>query len=105
MKLIYTTISSLEAAKTLAYKAVSKGYVNCVNIIPNITSIYNWQNNIEEANEYIMIFKTAPNHLERLQSWLIETHPYDLPAIIILDAKTSENFFNYLNQLAIPIKP
>lgn len=105
MKIIYTTISSIEAAKKLAYSAVSEGYVNCVNIIPNITSIYNWQNNIEEANEYIMIFKTLPNHLEKLQFWLIANHPYDLPAIIIIDAKTSENFFDYLNQLVIPVKP
>ena len=95
---VYTTLPSIEKARELAGLAVKEQYVKCVNIIPQVTSIYEWQNEIEESSECIVLFKTTVEKEDQLMAWLTQHHPYETPAILNITADTPQSFWSYLNE-------
>ena len=57
--LIYTTFETVEDAKSVGRILVESRLAACVNIIPSMTSIYEWQGQLQEAGEAVMIIKTC----------------------------------------------
>ena len=56
--LIYSTTDSREEAITIGKQLVKNKLAACVNIIPNVESIYNWQNELQQDSEFLLIIKT-----------------------------------------------
>jgi periplasmic divalent cation tolerance protein len=56
----------------------------CVNVLPLMTSIYRWREEIEEDPEHQMIIKTTRARLPALRERLRGLHPYDVPEFIVL---------------------
>ncbi|KAK0166003.1 hypothetical protein PV328_004466 [Microctonus aethiopoides] len=50
----YVTVPNNDVAKKIAHGLVSEKLAACVNIIPQITSIYEWENKITEDNELLL---------------------------------------------------
>tara|TARA_A100000171_G_C2129617_1_gene145816 strand:- start:75 stop:386 length:312 start_codon:yes stop_codon:yes gene_type:complete len=96
LTLIYTTCDSLESAKKLAKHVVKKSLAKCVNIIPCIHSVYMWEGDLKEAEEYGLIFKTSLSKGNLLIKWLAENHPYDSPALLKSDVQTTQEFQSYI---------
>lgn len=94
--LLYTTVSSLEDAQTLARGLLEGKMAVCVNISSPLTSLYVWKGKVEEGEEYSLLIKTASAKGPALKEWLLENHPYDLPAILMWNAETSEAFEAYV---------
>lgn len=95
--IIYTTIDTEEKATNLAKHALTDKVATCVNIIPQGKSIYIWDHQISEGEEWYLIFKTSPEALDRLENWLHEHHPYDVSAILKLTVDSSEAFASYIS--------
>ena len=72
-----------EIAKT-ARTLVEERLAACVNILPEMTSIYRWQDAIEEGAERQVIIKTARERVPALWERLRSLHPYDVPEFIML---------------------
>jgi periplasmic divalent cation tolerance protein len=81
-KLVLTTCSSLEEARTIANALLERRLAACVNIIPQIASLYRWQGKVETATEYLLIIKTTADAFNPLRDALIELHTYELPECI-----------------------
>jgi periplasmic divalent cation tolerance protein len=56
----------------------------CVNVLPVMTSIYRWNEGIEEDPEHQVIIKTTRARLPALRERLQALHPYDVPEFIVL---------------------
>ena len=54
----------------------------CVNLIPQVTSIYEWQGQLEETGEVLMLIKTTKHNYPAVESALRAKHPYELPEIL-----------------------
>jgi periplasmic divalent cation tolerance protein len=93
---LYTTVSDKQTAERLAKEVVKSKIAACVNIISNVLSIYEWEGKIEKTDEYVLLFKTSVEQLSKLESWIIEKHPYKVPAIIKGTAESSVDFFHYI---------
>ncbi|HWP01599.1 MAG TPA: divalent-cation tolerance protein CutA [Methylococcus sp.] len=70
------------SADALAEGLVSERLAACVNVLPEVTSVYRWQGKMEKTSECLLLAKTAESRLPALQEWLREHHPYELPEII-----------------------
>jgi len=81
---VYTTIDNIQDARKMAHSLVEEQLVACVNIIPNIESVYGWKGNIEENNEYILIARTSDDNVEKTVNRIEQIHNYELPDIIVL---------------------
>jgi periplasmic divalent cation tolerance protein len=81
-RVVLTTCGSLEEARTIANSLVESHLAACVNIIPQIESVYRWKGEIETATEWLLIIKTTENAFNRLREALARLHSYDLPECI-----------------------
>jgi len=81
---VYTTIDNVQDARKIAKTLVEEQLVACVNIIPNIESIYRWRGKIEEDGEFVLIIKTVDDNIEKTIRRVKELHSYELPDIIVL---------------------
>ena len=93
--LVYTTWPDAESARAFAREAVEARLAACVHVLPPITSVYRWDDAVEEAQETPMLLKTTRAAADGLRARLTERHPYDLPAFVALptDAAASSQAF------------
>lgn len=83
--LIYTTFETAKAARTLGRDLVEARLAACVNIIDGMTSIYEWDGSLEESSEVVMFVKTNGKCLDDALKHLKAEHPYETPALIVID--------------------
>ena len=81
---VYMTVGSFEEAKSIGQILVGQNLVACVNLLENMTSIYNWEDKIEESQEVIMIAKTRKTLMPKLVEKVNSLHSYDCPCILEL---------------------
>ena len=84
MVLVYCPCPDLSEAKRLGHVLLDARLAGCINILPNMVSLYEWQGSREEAQEAVLIAKTTAENAAAVRSCLQEEHPYDLPAILVL---------------------
>ena len=96
LSMIYTSVASLEEAQTLAEQAIAGKYAGCVNMIPGIHSIYEWEGAIQRTQECMLLFKTTPERVKPLIQWLLTEHPYTTPAILSTELQSTNEFYNYI---------
>jgi len=96
--IILTSIDDASTAKTLANQMVTSGLAACVQISARGTSVYRWQGEVQESGEYFLSIKTAPEKLYEIKQWLERHHPYDIPEIIVLEGRTSEQYAAWIKQ-------
>ncbi len=81
-RIVLTTAGSEEEARKIARALVERNIAACVNILPQITSIYRWQGKVEEAREWLLVVKTTAGAFEEVRNAIIELHSYELPECI-----------------------
>jgi periplasmic divalent cation tolerance protein len=84
-RIVMTTAGSQEEARKIAHALVERRLAACVNIVPQIESIYRWQQKIETATEWLLLIKTRAESFERIRAAIKELHSYELPECVMLD--------------------
>jgi len=79
---VMTTTATKDDAQKIARGLVEGRLAGCVQIVGPITSVYRWEGEIEEAEEYLCLVKTRRNAYPRVEAAIRETHPYDVPEIL-----------------------
>ncbi|XP_011016891.1 PREDICTED: protein CutA, chloroplastic isoform X2 [Populus euphratica] len=75
---VYVTVPNREAGKKLASSIVKEKLAACVNIVPGIESVYQWQGEIQSDAEELLIIKTRQSLLEALTEHVKANHEYEL---------------------------
>ena len=71
----------------------------CVNIIPQIGSIYRWEGEIEETEECLLVIKSTTAAFERVRDAIGELHSYELPECIAISIEDgSMKYLNWIQQ-------
>jgi periplasmic divalent cation tolerance protein len=79
---VNVTVGDREAALTLARSAVEARLAACGQVGGPIRSVYHWQGEIEESDEWTVIFKTSLAGYPALAEFINEHHSYDVPEIV-----------------------
>ncbi len=80
---VYVTASSKEEARKISESLLNERFAACVNIFP-INSLYWWEGEITEDEEYAMLIKTKMDFLEKIEEKVKEIHSYEVPCVISL---------------------
>jgi periplasmic divalent cation tolerance protein len=83
-RIALTTASSKDEAETIARHLVEHSLAACVNIVPQVTSVYRWKNKIEEALEWLLIIKTTAGAFGEVRQAIADLHSYEVPECICL---------------------
>lgn len=98
----YVTTPNEESAKKIAQDLVTSKRAACVNIIPNIQSVYEWEGQINEDSEYLLMIKTTTENVPDLTTWVRENHPYSVAEVI--SVKIENGNPPYLDWIAKSVK-
>ena len=91
------TAASVEEATKIAEVLVNRKLAACVQVLPEMQSIYLWKGEVERAREVLMIAKTTSVKFEGLQSQVRAMHSYETPEIIALPIVAgSEDYLKWL---------
>jgi len=61
MLVVLTTCPAAEAAEALAEQIVEARLAACVQVLPQMTSIYVWEGEIQKEGEVLLLIKTLPD--------------------------------------------
>lgn len=81
-RLVLTTTPSADEARKIAQALVREKLAACVNIVPQVESVYRWQGKVESAQEWLLVIKTSQRRYKAVESAIQELHSYDLPECI-----------------------
>lgn len=97
-RIVLTTAGSQEEAGRIAHALVDRRLAACVNIVPQIESVYRWQGKVETATEWLLVIKTQSRAFERVRDAVKELHSYDLPECVMLEVSAGSS--EYLDWIA-----
>ena len=80
---IVSTYPDKKSISRVAHIVVEKKLAACVNYT-KINSIYAWKGKIENAKEFLALFKTTVKSKQKLKKEIAKSHPYDVPEIVEL---------------------
>jgi periplasmic divalent cation tolerance protein len=83
-RIVLSTAGSEDEARKIAQYLVEHQFAACVNVIPQIESIYRWQGKVESSREWLLLIKTSVECFAAVRDALSELHSYDLPECIAL---------------------
>ena len=81
---VLITAGSQEEAEHLAHRLVAEMLAACVNVVPGVTSVYRWEEEIQRDQEWLLIVKTERQILDSLIQRVQVLHSYEVPEIIAL---------------------
>lgn len=97
MILIYTVHKDKHSAKLISKTLLEQKLVACVNYLP-IESSFWWNNTLQSEQEIIALYKTTKKHWDSVQKTIEELHPYEVPCIIQIEAKTTKAYEAWINR-------
>ena len=101
--LIYVTFPNQEEAKKIAQQLVEQRLAACVNIMPNISSVYRWQEKICCETEVVTLIKSRCQLFPAIEQFISANHSYDTCCVlkIPLDAG-NEAFLRWIDNETHP---
>ena len=86
--IVLTTIDSAEQAQGIDRTLVAERLAACVNLLPEMTSVYRWEGAVQEDRERQLVIKTTREKVDGLRARLHELHPYDVPEFLVLSIES-----------------
>jgi periplasmic divalent cation tolerance protein len=83
--LVYIPCKSVDQAETIGKSLLLLRLCACINIYPDMRSVYFWppgKNELESASESVLIAKTTTSLLPRLEAEVKRLHTYTCPCIM-----------------------
>lgn len=81
---VFMTAASREEAGQLAEMLVNKRLAACVQILPEMQSVYRWEGEVERQPEVLLIAKTLNSKLADLETAVRALHSYEIPEIVAI---------------------
>ncbi len=97
IRFLYVTTKDVEQARSIAETLLERRLIACANIIPQMESIYRWQDKIEHSTEAILILKTQKNLVDQAQKAVLELHSYEVPCILTIPIESgAQGYLDWL---------
>ena len=87
LQIIMTTHDDLAQAEQLARLLVDSRSAACVNLLPNVVSVFRWEGETQSETEIMMLIKTTFENTADVQAIIEAHHSYDVPEIVRLSGE------------------
>lgn len=81
---VFSTWPADQDTRATATTLVEERLAACVNLMPEMESVYRWKNAVELARERQLVIKTTRPRVDALLSRLRQLHPYEVPEALVV---------------------
>jgi periplasmic divalent cation tolerance protein len=81
---VLMTAANREEGNRIAESLVEKRLAACVQVLPEMQSVYRWQGEVARESEVMLLAKTTLDRFDELDRAVREIHSYETPEIIAL---------------------
>lgn len=100
---VLCTCPDHETALRIAEALVDRKQAACVNVLPGLTSVYEWEGTRQCEQEVLAIIKTREEAFAAVEETIRTLHPYELPEIIAVPL--AKGFAPYLDWIHRTVQP
>lgn len=98
-KIVLTTAGSYEEAQEIARALVERRLAACVNVVGGVSSVYRWKDEIENAQEWMLLIKTTEDAFEAVRDAIRDLHSYELPECVQIPIEAgSEMYLRWIEE-------
>lgn len=80
--IVLMTAPNRKEATRIARSLVMERLAACVNIVPEVTSIFHWEGRVQKGREVLLILKTTSRRYPALEKTIRSIHSYQVPEIV-----------------------
>jgi periplasmic divalent cation tolerance protein len=96
---VFTTTDTKENARHISRTLLDRNLAACAQIVGPVTSLFWWENRINEEEEWLVIIKTKRNLYEELERSIRKVHKYEIPEILAIPVVSgSKSYLDWLDQ-------
>ncbi|MCA1632878.1 MAG: divalent-cation tolerance protein CutA [Acidobacteria bacterium] len=100
---VLLTAGSSEEASRLAEMLVGAHLAACVQIMPQMESVYRWKGAVHREPEFLLLAKTTAACFDELEREVRALHTYDTPEIVALPVThVSAPYLDWITSNAFP---
>ena len=100
---VFITAGSSDEAEKIAGELVNKKIAACVNVIPEVKSVFSWKGRMEKANELLLVVKTKSSLFKDVVELVKKIHKYEVPEIIALPiVEGSKDYLEWIDGVCRP---
>ena len=95
--IVQTHTNKKQVYRDISRLLIEKKVVACINIYPAALSVYRYNNEIVEDNEYLVHVKTTSDKFTEIRKIIERLHNYETPEIISLEiSEGNEKYFKWI---------
>src|SRR5262250_2889745 len=79
---VVTSVGTEEQAIDIAHALVRSHQAACVNLMPNVHSIYRWKGRVCDDGEYLLFIKTRAREFDAVRETIQKMNTYELPEVL-----------------------
>jgi periplasmic divalent cation tolerance protein len=102
LMVVVTSVGTEEQALDVAHALVRARRAACVNIIPNVHSVYRWKGRVCDDGEMLLIVKTRASNFEAVRETIHRVNTYELPEVLAYRVDwASPGFSNWIEKMTV----
>ena len=95
---VFMTAASIEEARRIANELVERQLAACVQILPEVESVYRWKDEVQREKEILILAKTTTAQFDGLEKAVRAIHSYETPEIVAVPmSQVSEPYRAWLS--------
>jgi periplasmic divalent cation tolerance protein len=103
--LLLSTAGSAEEAAKISSHLIESRHAACVNIVPQIRSIYRWKDKVNDDAESLMLIKTEKSKIPLVKKAVSNLHSYDNPELIVIKIEDGlPDYLGWISEVVTPAK-
>jgi periplasmic divalent cation tolerance protein len=103
---VVTSVGTEEQALDVAHALVRGRHAACVNIVPNIHSVYRWKGRVCDDGEMLLVIKTRAGSFESVRETIHKVNTYELPEVLAYKVDwASPGFASWIEQMTLVRRP
>lgn len=84
---VHLSVPDAESAKRIGSDLVARQLAACVQILGPMASVFSWQGEVHQSQEWLLLVKSTETVFPRLVEVVTQLHPYDVPEIIAVSIR------------------
>jgi periplasmic divalent cation tolerance protein len=98
--LVLITASSSQEAENIGRRLVEERLAACVNLIPQVRSLFFWEGKLSDEGEVLLVVKSRRPLFRQLVTRVQALHSYSVPEIIAVPIlEGSMGYLNWVNEV------